>query len=153
MKNSCCLQRHTGQWHSYQTIPLLKSLIFIMGTGRIVFISMCKLNSEACCHRDQAVRVRSMTGDIALCSYARHFVLKGASLHPGVWIDTSQVLGQPDKNAEGNLLWTRKTSSCANRDRTLVKKQTTIHRKINTQIKLNYVYRRISFSKIHIFSF
>ena len=32
---------------------------------------------------DLAVRVRALTGDIVLCSWARHFTLS-ASLHPGV---------------------------------------------------------------------
>ena len=33
---------------------------------------------------DQAVQVRALTGDILLCSWARHFVNShSASLHPG----------------------------------------------------------------------
>ena len=54
------------------------------------------------------------------------------SLSTQVYTDTSHVLGQPVKNAEGNLLWTRKHPCFANRYRTLVKKQTTTYnRKIN----------------------
>ena len=40
---------------------------------------------------DEAVRVRALSGDIVLCSWARHLTPTSASLHPGAQMGIGQL--------------------------------------------------------------
>ena len=41
--------------------------------------------------QDRAVRVRVLAGDIVLYSWARHFTLTSASLHPGIKMGMGRI--------------------------------------------------------------
>ena len=62
---------------------------------RIVFGGALGLWLE-CLSLDQVVQARALAGDIALCSWARHFNSHSTSLHLGVQMGTSKF------NAGGN---------------------------------------------------